>query len=89
MHHHDIALTFFHIYGSGTYKLSYTSPRKATGTHVAICPNESRRPKTSTGKKTNIKQQSEVPTDPHGEGRTRKIKFGGIHYVDGSQKQLF
>ena len=39
--------------------------------------------------KKNIKQQSEVPTDPHGEGRTRKIKFGGIHYVDGSQKQLF
>ena len=41
------------------------------------------------GKKKNIKQQSEVPTDPHGEGRTRKIKFGGIHYVDDSQKQLF
>ena len=39
--------------------------------------------------KKTLKQQSEVPTDPHGEGRTRKIKFGGIHYVDGSQKQLF
>ena len=70
-----------------TYKLSYTAYYKTLGIYVAIRVDESRKPWCLRLK--TLKQQSEVPTDPHGEGRTRKIKFGGIHYVDGSQKQLF
>lgn len=42
--YNDTILTFFIFTGLKTYKLSVTNPCKAIGTHVAICPNESRKP---------------------------------------------